>query len=115
MEICFNSFVPLILQPTKINSHSNTLKDNIFSNIIDPDIISGKSTATISDHLLQFVIIPNMSGNTTSDESNIHERGCSKFDRENVILKYFSIDLDYLSKNDELNVDNSTQMYLIPC
>ena len=37
---------------------------NIFLNIIDPDIISGNSTATISDHLPQSAIIPNMFGNT---------------------------------------------------
>ena len=57
-----NSFIPLILQPTRINSHSNTLIDNIFSIVIDPDIISGNLTATISDYLPQFGIIPNMFG-----------------------------------------------------
>ena len=46
-----NSFIPLILQPTRITSHSNTLIDNIFSNVIEPDITSGNLTATISDHL----------------------------------------------------------------
>ena len=30
--------LPLILQPTKRTSHSNTLIDNIFLNVIDPDI-----------------------------------------------------------------------------
>ena len=34
-----NSFIPLILEPTIITSHSNTLTDNIFSNVIDPDIV----------------------------------------------------------------------------
>ena len=29
-----NSFIPLILQPTRITSHSNTLIDNILSNVI---------------------------------------------------------------------------------
>ena len=43
--------------------------------------MSGNSTTNISDHLPQFAIIPNMFGNTTS-----------KFDRENFILDYFSID-----------------------
>ena len=32
-----NSFIALILQPTRITSHSNTLIDNIFSNVTDPD------------------------------------------------------------------------------
>ena len=40
-SLASNSFIPLILQPTRITSHSTTLIDNIFSNVIDPDIISG--------------------------------------------------------------------------
>ena len=46
-----NSFLLLILKPNRITSHSNTLFDNIFSNVIDPNIISGNLTVTISDHL----------------------------------------------------------------
>ena len=68
-----NSFIPSILQPTRIINHSNTLIDDIFSNVIDPDIISGNLTATIPDHLPQFAIIPNMFGNI-SGKSNIYER-----------------------------------------
>ena len=33
-----NAFIPLILQHTRITSHSNTLTDNIFSNVINPYI-----------------------------------------------------------------------------
>ena len=46
-----NSFIPLILQPTRITSHSNTLIDNISSDVTDPDIISGNLTVTISTHI----------------------------------------------------------------
>ena len=59
-----------------------SLIDNIFSNIIDPDIISANLTATISDHLPQFAIIPNMFGNTKSNKSDIYERDWSKFDEK---------------------------------
>ena len=52
------SNIPLILQPTRITSHSNTLIDNTFSNV-DPDI-SGNLFATISDHLPQLSIISNV-------------------------------------------------------
>ena len=62
-SLAFNSFIPLVLQPTRITNHSNTLIDNIFSNVIDPDIISGNLAATISDHLPKSSIIPNMFGN----------------------------------------------------
>ena len=111
-SLASNSFIPLILQPTRITSHSNTLIDNIFSSVIDPDIISGNLSATISDHLPQFAIIPNMFGNISGNESNIYERDWSKFDRENFILDYFSADWEDLLKIDECNVDNSTKIYL---
>ena len=72
-SLASNSSIPLILQPTRITSHSNTLVDNIFLKI-DPDIISGNLTATISNHLPQIEIIPNMFHNTTTNKSNIYER-----------------------------------------
>ena len=111
-SITFNSFISLILQPTRTTSHSNTLIDNVFSNITDPDIISGTLTTTIFGHLSQFSIIPNMFGNISGNKSNIYEKDRSKFDQENFILDYFSVDWEDLLKNDELNADNSTRMYL---
>ena len=111
-SLAFNSFIPLILQPTRITSHSNALIDNIFSSVIDPDIISDNLTATISDHLPQFVIIPNMFVNISGNKSNIYERDWSKFDQENFILDYFSVDWEDLLKIDERNADNSTKIYL---
>ena len=111
-SLASNSFIPLILQPTRITSHSNTLIDNIFSNVIDPDIISGNLTATISDHLPQFSIIPNMFGNVSGNKSNIYEWDWSKFDRENFVLDYFSVDWEDLLTTDELNADDSTRIYL---
>ena len=104
-SLASNPFIPLILQPTRTTSHFNTLIDNIFSNIIDPDIISGNLTATIS-------IIPNMFGNISGNKSNIYEREWSKFDRENFTLDYFSVDWEDLLKIDELNADNSTKKFL---
>ena len=79
-SLASNSFIPLILQPTRITSHHNTLIDNIFSNVIDPDITLGNLTATIFDNLPQFAIIPNMFGNISGNKSNIYERDWSKFD-----------------------------------
>ena len=83
----------------------------MFSNVIDPDITSGNLTATISDHLPQFSTIPKMFGNVSGNKSNIYERDWSKFDRENFILDSFSIDWEDLLKTDELNADNSTNVF----
>ena len=53
-----------------------------------------------------------MFGNIPGNKSNIHERDWSKFDQENFILDYFSVDWEDLLKINELNADNSTKIYL---
>ena len=55
-SLASNSIIPYILHPTTITRHSKTLIDNIFSNYISHEIISRNITATISDHLPQFLI-----------------------------------------------------------
>ena len=111
-SLASNSFLLLILKRTRITSHYNTLKDNIFWNVIDLDIIPGNRTATISDHLPQFEIVSNMFYNISGNKHNIYERDWLKFDRENFILGYFSDDWEDLLKIDELNAENSIQIYL---
>ena len=73
-----NSFIPLILQPTRITSNYNTLIGNIFSNVLDQDVISDNLTATVSVHLPQLAIIPNMFGNILGNKLNIYERDIIK-------------------------------------
>ena len=53
-----------------------------------------------------------MFGNISDNKFNIYEGDWSKFDGENFILDYFSVDWEDLLKIDELNADNSTRMYL---
>ena len=66
--------IPYILQPTRLTSHSKTLIDNIFSNILSTEVISGNLTATISDHLPQFLFAPNILSNPSYNRSNMFER-----------------------------------------
>ena len=47
-SLASNPYLPHIIQPSRHTSHSRTLIDNIFSNAISKDIISGNITATIS-------------------------------------------------------------------
>ena len=53
--------LPHITQPTRIRDTSKTLIDNIFSNTLIENTISDNLTATLSDHLPQFIILPNIS------------------------------------------------------
>ena len=104
--------MPLVLQPTRITRHFNTLINNVISNVIDPDIISSNLTATISDNLTQFAIIRNMFANILGNKSKIYERYWFKFDRENFVPDYFSVDWEDLLKMGELIAENSTNIYL---
>ena len=45
---------PLIMQPTRVTSHSATLIDNIFINDLETQSIGGNITASVSDHFPQF-------------------------------------------------------------
>ena len=94
-------FLPHITQPTRIRDSSKTLIDNIFSNTLIENTISGNLTATISDHLPQFIILPNIFSNPPSNKSNIYERDWSNFVQENFILDYFSVDWNSLINNDK--------------
>ena len=76
-SLASNSIITYILQPARFTSHSKTLIDNIFSNILSSEIISGNLTTTISDHLPQFLFVPNIS-NPSYNRSYIFERDWSK-------------------------------------
>ena len=106
------TLIPCILHPTRITNHSKTLIDNIFSNFISPDIISGNITATISDHLPQFSFVPNILSNPPTQKSNYYERDWSKFKQENFILDYFDKDWTDLLQIDQQNVNLPLDSFL---
>ena len=111
-SLASNSFIPYILHPPRITSYSKTLIDNIFSNFISPEIISGNITATISDPLPQFSFVPNILSNPSSQKSNYYERDWSKFKQENLILDYFDKDWMDLLQIDQQNVNLSVESFL---
>ena len=100
-SFAFNSYLPYIIQPSRHRSHSRTLIDNIFCNVILKDIISGNITATISDHLPQFLISPNTFADPPSNKSNVFERDWSNFDQENFVLYFFDIGWSNILKLDK--------------
>ena len=72
--VAFNSFIPYTLEPTRITSNSETLIENIFSNIIFHEMISVNITATISDHLPKFCLLLIQFSKASCKKSNINER-----------------------------------------
>ena len=104
--------LPHIVQPTRKRNNSKTLIDNIYSNVITPNIISGNLTATIFDHLPQFLNARDIFSNPPSKKLNLLERNRSKFDQENFILDYLSVDWENVTKSNNGNVDQSSPRFL---
>ena len=97
-----NLFVPHITLPTRITTTSKTLIDNIFSN--NPNFeqgISGNLTTSLSDHLAQFLIIPDTSHNQKKN-GNLFKRDTKNFDTENFLLDLLDINWPQV-----LNVQNN--------
>ena len=55
--LCSYGLLPHILQPTRVTESAATIIDNIFSNNIQDDIISGNLLLTLSEHFSQFISV----------------------------------------------------------
>ena len=72
-----------------------------------PNIISGNLTASMSDHLSQFLVAPNNFFNASYPKSNNYEREWSGFDQENFVLDYFSVNWDNFLLSSNTNTEKS--------
>ena len=79
-SLASNSYLPYIIQSNRHTCHFRTLIDNILSNIILKDIISGNITATIGDNLPQLLIFSNIFPDLRSKKLNDFETDWSNFD-----------------------------------
>ena len=105
-------FLPHILQPSWVTTNSKTLIDNIFSNMAVPNIVYGNLTASILDHLPQFLVAPNIFFNASYPKSNNYERDCSRFDQENFVLDYFSVEWDNVLISSNINTEKFYKTFL---
>ena len=104
-------FLSHIVQPTRIKSHSKTLIDNIISNYISQYTVIEKLKAIISDHLPQFLIAPHFFSNLSNRKTNIFERDWSKFNHEEFILDYVSVDWLHTLKLQNNSIGASFQFF----
>ena len=83
--IMSNFILPLITIPTKINSGTNTLIDNIFTNHLHPDMDTGNLSIKISDHLPSFMIVPSQNQNHLPKKLNLYSCKCKNFYLEHFL------------------------------
>ena len=75
--MCSYGFLPHIIHPTRVTQYTATVIDNIFSNNLESEIISGNIHLTLSDHFAQFVSVNR--GLIDYKSLNIYKRDYSKF------------------------------------
>ena len=68
-----SSYLPYIIQCNRHTYRFRTLIDNILSNVILKDIISGNITAPIAEHLSQFLISSNIFADLPSNKLIVFE------------------------------------------
>ena len=105
-----NLFVPHITLPTRLTSHSKTLIDNIFSN--DPDFINGVSgnfTISISDHLPQFLIMPEKIKRIPK-KHNIYQR-TKNYSKEELVADFLNTDWKSEIETDKMDANLSFEIF----
>ena len=91
-SITSNLFVPHIIHPKRITSTTKTLIDNIFSNSTNyKEGISGNLTVSLSDHLAQFLIIPDECHHSAKKQ-NSFTRDTKNFDIESFTHEFQEIE-----------------------
>ena len=105
-------FLAHILQPSRVTTNSKTLIDNIFSNMAVLNIISGNLTSSILDHLPEFLVAYNIFFNASYPKSNNYERDWPRFDQENFVLDYFSVEWDNFLLSSNTSTEKSYKTFL---
>ena len=104
-------YLPYILEPTRVNSHLQTITDNIFSNYVSKEAVSGNLTSTISDHLPQVLFIPSLFSDNPATKSNISERSWKNFNQAEFVLDYFDKDWSNILNLKHGNVNVSMENF----
>ena len=103
-------FVPHITLPTRITSTSKTLIDNIFSN--DPNFstgISGNFTFSISDHLPQFLLLPDELKGPPKKHNILRRK--KNFIKEDLVADVINTDWNTVVSPEKMDSNNSLNSF----
>ena len=100
--LCHFGFLPLIIQPMQVvENQIPSLIDNIFSNNLSDEIISGNIYSTLSEHFCQFASVKREKIDTRN--INIYTGDYSKFSSNDFI--------DVSIQNWNYDLDNSSDLF----
>ena len=112
LDIMGSSLIlPQILLPTRVAERTKTLIDNIFSSPTGSGTIAGNLCYSISDHLPQFCLFTSLEPGGTGQDGPSYQHDWSKFDQEDFVLDFLSIDWDTLFERFSLNPDQCFNVF----
>ena len=97
------NLTPTIDKPTRVHRNSATLIDNIFTNKVEENIISGNLISDVSDHFAQFCI--SQSPISKEKPARLLSRDFSNFTERNFINDLLLINWDHSVPDNETNVN----------
>ena len=107
------NLLPYITLPTRITNRSRTLIDNIFSNSTNSNTISGNLTSTVSDHLPQFLILPDFNRRFIPRKHNIYRRNINNYDKASFFSDFQDIDWDIVTNIHMEDTNDSFEAFLL--
>ena len=99
--------MPVISLPTRIQYNSESVIDNIYTNSINPDIVSGNISVGISDHLPSFMIIPKSKCQHLPKKHNLYKRNTKNINYNSFTNELNAVDWDTVLDLNSNNVNNS--------
>ena len=104
-----NFILPSITLPTRINNRTGnrTVIDNIFTNYLHPDMITGNLTINISDHLPSFLIVPKQNQNHLPKKHNLFKRDTRNFDKEHFLQEFSQVEWDTILETEKNDPNHS--------
>ena len=105
-------YLPYILHLTRVNGHSQTIIDNIFSNYVSKEAACGNLTSTISDYLPRVLFIPSMFSDNPDKKSNIFERSWTNFNQAKFVMDYLDKDWSNMLNLKHSNVNVSMENFV---
>ena len=94
---------PTINIPTRVvKGQKPSLLDNIFSNAIDKETITGNLIAKITDHMPNFIILKNITLDHKSSKKKV--RNFKSFDHDKYHTDVNSIDLSPVLQTEDINI-----------
>ena len=104
-----HSLLSCIHHPTRVSEHRASIIDNIYTNAINANIVTGNLLMQITDHFPQFMILKNTHVSHNKSESLKYDY--SKFVEDAFLEDFNQIDFNYL-ENSDLDINSKFDRFL---